>query len=262
MTARTNEATTRGRDGEGRVALVTGAGRRVGRAIALGLAEDGFAVAVHYNGSEAGAVETVTDIEANGGSAIALRYDLVEAGGCGALIAGARSALGPVNVLVNSASLFDKDSIETLTEESWRRLVSVNLMAPVFLMQAFARQAPPPEDAAIINILDTQMTSVYPQRFSYFCGKFGLEGATRLAALDLAAKGITVNAIAPGLILPSGQTEDEFARRQRLTPLGEGLGPDDVVRAVRYLIAARQTTGHTLVVDAGQRLLGFGNMGQ
>ncbi|MDN3720881.1 SDR family oxidoreductase [Roseibium salinum] len=126
-------------------------------------------------------------------------------------------------------------------------------------MQAFARQEPLPEGGAIVNILDTQMTSASPERFSYFCGKFALEGATRLAAMELGPKGIRVNAIAPGLVLPSGQTGEEFSHRQNLTPLGRGLGPDDVVAAVRYLIEARQVTGHTLVVDAGQRLMGFGN---
>ncbi len=242
------------------VALVTGAGRRVGRAIALGLARAGYAVAVHYNGSAAGAQDTVAMIEAAGGRAAALQHDLTDADGSGRLIGEAGARLGPVNVLVNSASLFDVDDLATLTPDSWRRLINVNLAAPVFLMQAFANQQPVPADAAIINILDTQLTAAYPERFSYFCGKFGLEGATKLAAFDLASKGITVNAIAPGLVLPSGQTQEEFVRRQRLTPLGEGLGADDIVSGVRYLISARQVTGHTLVVDAGQRLMGYANM--
>lgn len=244
----------------GRVAVVTGAGRRLGRAIALGLARWGYAVGVHYNGSADGAAETFAEIESAGGLAVRLQHDLTAAETSGAVIEAARDALGPVSVLVNSASLFDEDNLAGLTPESWRSLVDVNLTAPVFLMQAFARQHPTPPAAAIVNILDTQMTSAYPERFSYFCGKFGLEGATRLAAIELARKGITVNAIAPGLILPSGQTEEQFARRQQQTPLGEGLGVEDIVEAVRYLVTARQVTGHTLVVDAGQRLLGFGNM--
>lgn len=244
---------------QNRVALVTGAGRRVGRAIALGLADDGFAVALHYNGSAAGAEEARDEIKAAGGQAIVLQHDLTSPEDSGALIEQTRSELGPVNVLVNSASLFDEDQIMTLTADSWRQLVDVNLSAPVFLMQAFARQHPVPASAAIVNILDTQMTSASPERFSYFCGKFGLEGATRLAAFDLAAKGITVNAVAPGLVLPSGQTQEEFDARQTLTPLGQGLGPDDIVNGVRYLIGARQVTGHVLVVDAGQRMMGMGN---
>ena len=242
-----------------RAALVTGAGRRVGRAIAEGLARDGYAVAVHYNGSSQGADETVATIKQAGGEAVTLQHDLTEPTSAGALIERARAEFGEVNVLVNSASLFDLDDLATLTSDSWRRLIDVNLTAPVFLMQAFARQAPTPTGAAIVNILDTQMTSAAPERFSYFCGKFGLDGATRLAAFDLAKIGITVNAVAPGLVLPSHQTVEEFEHRQKLTPLGRGLGTDDIVNGVRYLIGARQVTGHTLVVDAGQRLMGFGN---
>ena len=240
-------------------ALVTGAGRRLGKAIALGLAADGYAVAVHYNASADGAAETVAEIEAGGGRALALRHDLEDATGSGVLIEQAIDALGPLSVLVNSASDFGKDGLGDLTAESWRRLVDVNLTAPVFLMQAFAAQSPVPDGACIVNLLDTQTGSPSPTRFSYFCGKFGLEGATRLAAFDLAAKGIRVNGIAPGLVLPSEQSPATFAARQRLTPLGEGLGGDDVVDAVRYLVGARQVTGHVLTVDAGQHLMGFGN---
>ncbi|MEQ9638498.1 MAG: SDR family oxidoreductase [Alphaproteobacteria bacterium] len=240
-------------------ALVTGAGRRLGRAIALGLAADGYAVGVHHHVSAAGAAEVVAEIEAGGGRAVALPYDLTDATGCGVLVERAVAALGPLSVLVNSASDFGKDSLGGLTAESWRRLVDVNLTAPVFLMQAFAAQEPVPDGAAIVNLLDTQTTSPSPIRFSYFTGKFGLEGATRLAAVDLAAEGIRVNAVAPGLVLPSEQSPRTFAARQQLTPLGEGLGTDDVVDAVRYLIGAKQVTGQVLVVDAGQRLMGFGN---
>ncbi|MAI48269.1 MAG: SDR family oxidoreductase [Hyphomicrobiaceae bacterium TMED74] len=242
-----------------RVALVTGAGRRVGRAIARGLAKDGYAVAVHYNGSSSGAEQTRDEILANGGRAIVLQHDLTAPESAGTLVEKTRAELGAVVVLINSASLFDEDQLGDLTLESWRSLIDVNLSAPVFLMQAFSNQDPVPASAAIVNILDTQMTSASPERFSYFCGKFGLEGATRLAAFDLASKGITVNAVAPGLVLPSGQSQQEFDDRQKLTPLGQGLGADDIVNGVRYLISARQVTGHTLVVDAGQKLMGMGN---
>lgn len=241
------------------VALVTGAGRRLGRAIALGLAEAGYAVAVHYNRSADGAERTAKEITGLGQRAITTHRDLSEPETCGALIDEVRAALGPVSVLVNSAARFDKDNLRDLSVESWRRLTDTNLAAPVFLMQAFARQDPLPPHPAIINLLDTQMTSASPERLSYFCSKFGLEGATRLAAMDLAVRGITVNAIAPGLVLPSGQTEQEFLRRQQQTPLGEGLDALAVAEAVLYLIGARHVTGHTLVVDSGQHLMGFGN---
>lgn len=243
-----------------RIALVTGAGKRLGKAIARGLAETGCALGLHYNSSAEGAQALHDEIVAAGGKAVVVQKDLSKPEKAGDLIAETAAALGgPVSVLVNSASAFDTDSLSDLTRDTWQFLMNVNAAAPVFLMQAFASQDPLPEGGTIINMLDTQMQSASPERFSYFCGKHALEGATRLAALDLGPRGIRVNAIAPGLILPSDQTRENFESRQALTPLGPGLGPQDIVAAVRYLVDARQITGHTLVVDAGQKLMGFGN---
>lgn len=243
-----------------RIALVTGAGKRLGKAIARGLADQGYAMGLHYNSSAEGAQELHDEIIAEGGKAALLQKDLSRPETAGELIGDAAAALGgPVSVLVNSASAFSTDSLSDLTIDTWQFLINVNAAAPVFLMQAFANQDPLPDGGAIVNMLDTQMLSASPERFSYFCGKFALDGATRLAAFDLGSKGIRVNAIAPGLILPSDQTQENFDTRQKLTPLGQGLGPDDVVEAVVYLVGAKQVTGHTLVVDAGQRLMGFGN---
>ena len=243
-----------------RIALVTGAGKRLGKAIARGLANRGYAMGLHYNSSADGAQDLHDEIVAEGGRAALLQKDLSRPGTAGELIGEAAAALGgPVSVLVNSASAFNTDSLSDLTMDTWQFLMNVNAAAPVFLMQAFANQEPLPEGGAIVNMLDTQMQSASPERFSYFCGKFALDGATRLAAFDLGPKGIRVNAVAPGLILPSDQTQENFDSRQNLTPLGAGLGPDDVVDAVIYLAEAKQVTGHTLVVDAGQRLMGFGN---
>ena len=243
-----------------RIALVTGAGKRLGKAIARGLANEGYAMGLHYNSSAEGAQELHDEIVAEGGKAALLQKDLSRPETAGGLIADAAAALGgPVEVLVNSASAFNTDSLSDLTIDTWQFLMNVNAAAPVFLMQAFANQDPLPEGGAIVNMLDTQMLSASPERFSYFCGKFALDGATRLAAYDLGPRGIRVNAVAPGLILPSDQTQENFDARQKLTPMGPGLGPDDVVDAVIYLVGAKQVTGHTLVVDAGQRLMGFGN---
>lgn len=265
-----------------RIALVTGAGKRLGMAIARGLADRGFAVALHYKSSSDGAQALHDEIVAAGGRAAVLQKDLSKPDKAGDLVTDAAAALGgPVSVLVNSASAFDTDTLADLDWETWQFLMNVNAAAPVFLMKAFANQSPPPEGGAIVNMLDTQMQSASPERFSYFCGKFALEGATRLAAFDLGPKGIRVNAIAPGLVLPSGQTQENFDSRQAMTPLGKvkgagqgqergqdrgqsrcqerGLGPQDIVAAVLYLVEAPQVTGHTLVVDAGQRLMGFGN---
>ncbi|MEP4770281.1 MAG: SDR family oxidoreductase [Roseibium sp.] len=245
---------------QNKIALVTGAGKRLGKAIAEGLADQGYALGLHYNSSIGGAEELRDQIIANGGAAVLLPKDLSKPDMAGELIEETNTALGgPVSVLVNSASAFNTDSLSDLTVETWQFLMNVNAAAPVFLMQAFANQNPLPEAGVIINMLDTQMQSASPERFSYFCGKFALEGATRLAAYDLGPRGIRVNAIAPGLILPSDQTQENFDSRQNLTPLGAGLGPEDVVAAVSYLVSAPQVTGHTMVVDAGQRLMGFGN---
>ncbi|POF27842.1 SDR family oxidoreductase [Roseibium marinum] len=244
----------------GKIALVTGAGKRVGKAIARGLADDGYALGLHYNSSAGGAQDLYEDILASGGKAALLRKDLSRPETAGELVREASAALGgPVSVLVNSASAFDTDSLADLTWDTWQFLLNVNAAAPVFLMKAFADQYPLPEGGAIVNMLDTQMNSASPERFSYFCGKFALDGATRLAAFELGPKGIRVNAVAPGLVLPSDQSQENFDSRQKLTPLGPGLGPQDIVAAVKYLVAAKQVTGHTLVVDAGQRLMGFGN---
>lgn len=243
-----------------KIALVTGAGKRLGKAIAKGLADEGYAMGLHFNSSVGGAQELHDEIVAAGGKAKLLQKDLSKPETAGELIDEASRALGgPVSVLVNSASAFNTDCLSDLTLETWQFLLNVNAAAPVFLMQAFANQDPLPEGGTIVNMLDTQMLSAAPERFSYFCGKYALDGATRLAAFDLGPKGIRVNAIAPGLILPSDQTQENFDSRQKLTPMGPGLGPQDVVDAVLYLVGAPQVTGHTLVVDAGQRLMGFGN---
>ena len=244
-----------------KTALITGAGQRLGKAIALALAEDGYSIGVHYNTSREPAEAVVSEIEAAGGKATAVGRDLSDFASAGALIGETVAALGPLDVLVNSASYYDADGLAEMTPDSWRKLTDVNLAAPVMLMQAFAKQfvAADLQSGAIVNMLDVQLLAPSPQFFSYFCAKGGLEVATRLAAYELAPK-IRVNAIAPGLVLPSwGQTEEEFAARQELTPLGAGLDAKDIVGAARYLASAPQVTGQTISVDGGQRLMGFGN---
>ena len=249
-------------DGARKAALVTGAGQRLGRAMALALAKDGYAVAVHYNRSAAEAEAVVAEIAADGGTAVALGRDLEDIANAGRLVDAAAAAHGPITLLVNSASFYGADTLAELTAESWRKLTDVNVAAPIMLTQAFARQfaeAPPPDGAAVVNMLDVQLQAPSPGYFSYFCAKAALEMATRLAALELAPH-VRVNGIAPGLVLPSGgQTEAEFADRQTLTPLGAGLGADDIVEAALFLAKARHVTGHVLAVDSGQRLYGFGN---
>ncbi len=246
-------------DGLNRVALVTGAGKRIGRALALGLAEDGWDLALHHNRSKDDAEALRGEIEAMGRRAVTIGGDLAEPERMASVVARAAEALGGLSLLVNNASLFDADRLTSLSLASWRRLVDINLTSQVFLMQAFANQPDLPAQASIVALLDQQMAAPSPAFFSYSVAKIGLEGAVRLAAFELAPR-IRVNGIAPGLVLPSWkQTDAMFSEQQRLMPLGQGLGTDDIVRALRYLVAARHVTGEVLTVDSGQSLIGPGN---
>ena len=241
------------------IALVTGASKRIGRAIALALAEDGFDLALHYNHSADEALSLKAEIEAMGQRADVFSADLALPEQTSSLIEAAHLALGPINLLINNASVLGRDSLTDMTLESWRRLIDVNLTSQVFLMQAFSRQETLPETASIINMLDQQMAAPSPRFFSYSVAKIGLEGATRLAAFELAPK-VRVNGIAPGLVLRSGnQSEATFRNIQQSMPLGEGLNPKDIVHAVQYLSNASQVTGEVLTIDSGQHLIGPGN---
>lgn len=241
------------------IALVTGAARRIGRAMALALAEDGFDLALHCNSAEAEAANLRMEIMALGRQASIFKADLASTAEARDLIPSVHRAMGPLSLLVNNASVFEPDGLAGMNAASWARLVDVNLTSPVFLMQGFAAQADLPDKAQIVNLLDQQMAAPSPRFFSYSVAKIGLEGATRLAALELAPK-IRVNGIAPGHILPNWmQTEAQFRDGQRKMPLGEGLGPDHIVHALRYLIGADHVTGQVLVVDSGQHLIGPAN---
>lgn len=241
-----------------KIALVTGGGLRIGKAVAKALAALGYAVAIHYNNSKDSAAALAAEIKANGGKAAILSQDLADIEGSQALVNRAAELMGgPVSLLINSASLYLAESLDDLTPEQWQLMTNVNAAAPIFLMQAFARQAS--AGAAVVNMLDTQLAAPSHRTFSYFCAKAALETATKVAALELAPK-IRVNGVAPGLVLPSGnQTEEIFTERQRLTPLGEGLGTEDIANAVLYLASARHVTGEIITVDSGQHMIGFGN---
>ncbi|MEO1020651.1 MAG: SDR family NAD(P)-dependent oxidoreductase [Pseudomonadota bacterium] len=244
---------------EGRTTLITGAGKRVGRIVALGLADDGYDVVVHYHSSSDDAEEVAAEIRAKGRRAWTAQADLSDPSNAQSLVETAVAQGGPISLLVNTASLFKDDSLATMSLETWDPLIIINLTSPVFLMKAFASQNEIPAGASVVNFLDQQIATPNPEFFSYFVAKIGLEGATRLAAFELAPK-IRVNAVAPGLTLPSwGQDQQTFEARQNLTPLKAGLGPEDLLDAVRYLAHAERVTGHIIFVDSGQRLMGLGN---
>ena len=242
-----------------RTALVTGAGKRLGRAIALAFAEEGYDLALHYNSSRQDAENVGAEVEVLGRKSVLVEGDLGDPSNAQGIVEAALALNGSLSLLVNSASYYDSDSLKTMTLESWRKLITVNLASQVFMMQAFSRQPEVPDGASIVNMLDQQITTPSPAFFSYFTAKIGLEGATRLAAFELAPR-IRVNGVAPGLVLPSwGQTQDEFEKRQAVMPLGVGLGAADIVGAIRYLASAPHVTGQVLFVDSGQRLMGMAN---
>ncbi|MEY4556022.1 MAG: hypothetical protein RL093_1141 [Pseudomonadota bacterium] len=241
------------RNGERRgAALVTGGAKRIGRAICLELAAAGFDVAIHHRDSDAEAGEVAREIEALGRRAVCLSADLADVVAAHALIGRAAGALGPLSVLVNNASVFADDRLESITGESWASHMDVNLRAPVLLAQAFADQAP--DGSAIINILDQRVLKPDPRFFSYGLSKSALWVATRTMAQALAPR-IRVNGVGPGPTLPSvHQAAGEFEAEARATPLQRAGSPEAVADAVRWLVDAGQVTGQMIAVDGGQHL--------
>lgn len=235
-------------------ALVTGAGRRIGRAIARALAEDGWRVAVHCNASAEEAEAVVAEIESGGGTAAVVQADLGDVAQTEALVARAADALGPVTLLVNNASRFAKDDIDDLTAEGWDANMAVNLRAPALLARDMATRLPAEMRGCVVNLVDQKVWNMNPDFLSYTIAKFGLEGLTRALAMALAPR-VRVCGVAPGLTLRSGkQTQEGFERGHARMLVGRGSNPEDIVAAVRYLVAAPAVTGHTILVDGGQHL--------
>jgi NAD(P)-dependent dehydrogenase (short-subunit alcohol dehydrogenase family) len=235
-------------------ALVTGAGRRLGRALALEAARAGYDVAVHYRTARDDAQAVADEIAALGRRAIVLDAELTDEDQAAALIPRAAQALGPVTLLVNSASTFEDDRLATATRPSWDAHLDANLRAPIVLAQAFAAALPPEVQGLIVNIVDQRVLAPNPQFFSYSLSKAGLWWATRTMAQALAPR-IRVNAIGPGPTLPSvHQAPGEFEREAAGTPLERAVSPDDIAGALRYLIDATAVTGQMIAVDAGQHL--------
>ena len=234
--------------------LVTGAAKRLGRAIALELAGQGWSVAVHHRESKIEAEETAAAIREMGVSAIVVVADLGNEDEAGRLVAEAAADLGPLSALVNNASIFEHDTISTMSRESWEAHMAVNLRAPVLLAQEFAGQLSDNKHGVIVNLLDQRVFKPTPEFLSYGVTKAGLHWLTTTLAQGLAPR-IRVNAVAPGPTLPSArQSKEHFERQSSSTLLGHGASPEDVAAAVRYLIDAQTVTGQTIVVDGGQHL--------
>ncbi|HEU0218694.1 MAG TPA: SDR family oxidoreductase [Stellaceae bacterium] len=237
-----------------KAALVTGAGQRIGRACALALAEAGYAVAVHYHASEMPALSVVAEIERSAGKAIAIAADLSDESTVAALIPRAAEVLGPIGILVNNASIFENDTIGTVTREGWDTHLAVNLRAPFVLMQQFAQLLPKETGGCIINLLDERVWNLTPYFVSYTLSKTGLWTLTQTMALALAPR-IRVNGIGPGPTLPSPrQSHEQFLEQCRTMPLQRGTGPEEVAAALRFIIAAPAMTGQMIALDGGQHL--------
>lgn len=237
-----------------RTALITGAARRIGRAIALDMASRGWQIAIHYRHSAEAAEDLAGEIRALGSKAVALKGDLAIADDVDALIPACVAALGPPCCLVNNASEFQLDTLQTLTRETWHLHLDTNLKTPVFLAQAMAEHLPAACEGNIINIIDQRVWNLKPDFFSYTISKAGLWTATRLLAQALAPR-IRVNAVGPGPVLKSvHQTDAEFAAEQASTLMRRGASTDEIAEAVRFILEAPAMTGQMIVLDGGQHL--------
>ena len=245
-------------------ALVTGAGKRLGRAMALELARQGHDVAVHYATSEAEADAVATEIRAMGRHSVALHADLLDEAQVTALVGRAAEALGgPVLTLVNNASIFEYDTLATATRTSWDRHMESDLRAPFALMQEMARTIPDPDGdgngeprarGLVVNMIDQRVRKLTPDFMTYTIAKMGLWALTRTAAQALAPR-VRVNAIGPGPTLKGHrQSADHFARQRAATVLGRGADEDDITAALAYLLHAPAVTGQLICVDGGQHL--------
>lgn len=237
-----------------RSALVTGGARRLGRAMALALAEAGFDLAIHYATSADEAEATAAEVHARGRRAVTLRADLAREEEVARLLPDAAASLGPVGVLVNNASTFERDEWHDATRASWDRHVEPNLRAPFVLAQAFAQALPKGREGVVVNMLDQRVWSLTPHFVSYTVSKAGLWALTQSLALALAPR-IRVNAIGPGPAMPSArQTAGQFARQCHSVPLRRGTSPAEVARGLLAILALPSMTGQMIALDGGQHL--------
>jgi NAD(P)-dependent dehydrogenase (short-subunit alcohol dehydrogenase family) len=238
--------------------LVTGAGKRLGRAVALHLAGAGWGVAVHYHRSAQDAEEVADAARALGAEAATLSADLSDDAARKTLMRDARAtAGGALTGLVNCAASFEHDVIETMSPDVFARQMELNALTPTLLAREFAQGLPQGARGAIVNFLDFKLANPYPDHFSYTLSKYALAGATELLARAL-APAVRVNAVAPGYVLAApGQSEADYQRLHADTPLHYGPTPDDVAAAVRFLIESPAVTGQTIYVDSGRRFVSY-----
>jgi NAD(P)-dependent dehydrogenase (short-subunit alcohol dehydrogenase family) len=246
-------------------ALVTGGAARLGKAMALYLAARGYGVAVHYNSNADAAADVAAQCgDLSGGKSVAIQADLLDEAETSALLPEASRLLGqPITVLINNASIFEYDTVQTATKSSWDRHIGSNLRAPFVLTQALAQQAPeaqmdengePLAGALVVNMVDQRVRKLTPEFMTYTIAKMGLWALTQTAAMGLAPH-VRVNAIGPGPTLQGArQSDDHFARQRASTVLGRGANPSDITAALGYFLDAPAVTGQLLCVDGGQHI--------
>ncbi len=244
-------------------ALVTGAGKRLGRAMALELARQGHDVAVHYATSADAAEDVADEVRKLGRSAVTLQADLLDEDAMQALLPRAANALGPITVLINNASIFEYDNFQTATRAGWDRHLESNLRAPFVLTQALAAQVPDPDTdergepvakGLIVNMIDQRVRKLTPEFTSYTIAKMALWAMTQTAAQGLAPR-VRVNAIGPGPTMQgTRQSAAHFDAQRRATILERGAEPEAITDALRYFLTARAVTGQLICVDGGQHL--------
>ena len=234
-----------------KIALVTGAGKRLGAAIAKALASDGYKVWVHFNRSADEAGQIVADIRANGGEAEAVQFDLSNTDALPPLV----RKLGRIDALVNSASIFDYDSADRLDPAAMQHILNINLVAPCLLASVMAENHVEKNSGCVINLLDQKLFNLNPDHFSYTLAKAALHAATETMAMQFAPR-VRVNGIAPGLTLPAPEMDAAaFATAHAENPMQGGSTPEDIVRTVRFILASPAMTGETIVVDGGEHLM-------
>jgi NAD(P)-dependent dehydrogenase (short-subunit alcohol dehydrogenase family) len=237
-----------------KTALVTGGAKRLGRAIALALAAAGWDVAVHCHRSTDAAEATAAEIRKHGRRAAVIQADLGRESEVVTILPRVTAALGPVTCLVNNASVFEMDKIETVTRDSWDRHLETGLRAPLVLSQAFAKQLPDGSDGNIVNMLDQRVWKLTPYFLSYTVAKMGLWTLTRTLALALAPR-IRVNGIGPGPTMPSPrQSAEQFDAQSAAVPLGHGATPEEIAAGVLFILSSPSLTGQMIGLDGGEHL--------
>jgi NAD(P)-dependent dehydrogenase (short-subunit alcohol dehydrogenase family) len=237
-----------------KVALVTGGGHRIGRAIVEALARAGYAVVIHCHSSRREAEELAARLIADKREAHVLEADLEKADEVGRIVPRAAAAAGPLTLLVNNAAMFEEDGIATLDINQFDQQIAVNLRAPLLLARDFAREAKASAHPAIVNIIDQRVLKPDPRFFSYTLAKAALWSATRTMAQAF-APAIRVNAVAPGPTFPNARDgEDGVSREAAATLIGKRVKPEAIAEAVIYLAGAEHVTGQMIAVDSGQHL--------